>query len=57
MKKYPGLSYLLAADPKAASFYSSLPGYIQEAIRQRSDNINSFASLQTYANNLAQGDD
>ena len=57
MRKYSGLQELLGDSKEASAFYSSLPAYVQEAIRQRADNINSFASLKTYANNLTQGDD
>ncbi len=57
MRKYSGLNELLGDSNEASAFFSSLPDYVQEAIRQRADNINSFASLKTYANNLTQGDD
>ena len=57
MYKYPGLNELLKDNPEASAFYASLPDYVRDAIRQRADNINSFASLKTYANNLTQGDD
>ncbi len=57
MRKYPGLSRLLADDKEASDFFNKLPDYVKNGIRQRADNINSFASLKTYANNLTQGDD
>ncbi len=57
MHKYPGLNDLLRDNKEASAYFTSLPAYVQDAIRQRADNINSFASLKTYANNLTQGDD
>ena len=57
MRKYSGLNDLLKDDQEASSYFTSLPAYVQDAIRKRADNINSFASLKTYANNLTQGDD
>lgn len=57
MRKYSGLNDLLKDSKEADAFFTSLPAYVQDAIRQRADNINSFASLKTYANNLTQGDD
>ncbi len=57
MHKYSGLGELLGGNKDASAYFASLPAYVQDAIRQRADNINSFASLKTYANNLTQGDD
>ena len=57
MRKYSSLNDLLNDNQEASSYFFSLPAYVQEAIRQRANNINSFASLKTYANNLTQGDD
>lgn len=57
MRKYSGLNELLGDSKEANAYFTALPAYVQEAIRQRADNINSFSSLRTYANNLTQGDD
>ncbi len=57
MHKYSGLNDLLNDNQEASAYFTSLPAYVRDAIRQRADNINSFASLKTYANNLTQGDD
>lgn len=57
MYKYSGLNDLLRDNKEASTFFASLPDYVRDAISKRADNINSFASLKTYANNLTQGDD
>ncbi len=55
-KKYAALHALLEDDPQAKTYFDSLPGYVQEQMKARSGNINSFASLQDYAQNLTRGD-
>jgi hypothetical protein len=57
MYKYSGLNDLLRDSKEASAYFANLPAYVRDAIRKRADNINSFASLKTYANNLTQGDD
>lgn len=57
MRKYSGLNELLNDSKEANAYFTSLPDYVKDAIHKRADNINSFASLKTYANNLTQGDD
>ncbi len=57
MYKYSGLNDLLRDNKEASAFFASLPDYVKDGISKRADNINSFASLKTYANNLTQGDD
>jgi hypothetical protein len=57
MYKYSGLNDLLRDNKEANAYFENLPAYVKDAIRKRADNINSFASLKTYANNLTQGDD
>jgi len=56
MYKYASLNELLNYNKEASAYFSSLPAYVQDTIRQRENNINSFASLKTYARNLTQGD-
>ena len=51
------LDQLLTEDAKAAQYFSSLPDYVQQSIRTRSQSVNSLASLQDYADNLLRGDD
>jgi hypothetical protein len=57
MYKYSGLNDLLRDNKEANAYFENLPAYVKDATRKRADNINSFASLKTYANNLTQGDD
>jgi hypothetical protein len=55
-KKYSSLGALLQQDAEAKSYYENLPDYVREAIQSRGHNVNSFASLQDYAENLLRGD-
>ncbi len=55
--KYANLNALLKADPQARQYFDSLPDYVREQISSRPEGVNSLDSLQTYANNLTQGDD
>ena len=50
------LELLLREDSTARAYYSKLPDYVQQHIASRGDNVNSFASLQDYAENLLRGD-
>ena len=56
LKKYPDLYSLIDQEPEADQFYNSLPNYVREMISQRATSVNSFESLQNYADNLLQGD-
>lgn len=56
-KKYSGLRDLIQEDYEAKVYFLSLPEYVQGQIQQREDHVNSFASLQDYAENLLRGDD
>lgn len=55
-KKYPDLYNLIAEDRQAHEYFSKLPDYVQEEIDHRAGHVNSFASLQDYAENLTRGD-
>ncbi|HHV50408.1 MAG TPA: hypothetical protein PLG48_06595 [Candidatus Avimonas sp.] len=55
-KKFNNLNELLASNQSAGDFFNSLPGYVQEMIRQRSNNIKSEHQLRMYAENIVQGD-
>lgn len=57
MKVHGNLNDLLAENKKAKKFFLSLPDYVQGAISQRVNSIDSFEALQTHAHNLMQGDD
>lgn len=56
MQHYPDLFALLEKEADAKKYFNSLPDYVQEQICQRSQGVNSFASLQDYAENLTRGD-
>ena len=55
-KKYQGLNALLSECSTAQTYFSSLPDYVQGAIQQREDNIQSEDELHRYAENYLQGD-
>lgn len=55
--KYQNLNSLLQNDANASHFFAGLPDYVQETIQERADNIHNQNDLETYANNLLQGDD
>lgn len=55
-QKYHDLNALLQADDGAQQYFDELPGYVREQMQSRAENINSFASLQDYAQNLTRGD-
>lgn len=55
-QKYPDLNALLQDDAGAQQYFDELPGYVREQMQSRAKNINSFASLQDYAQNLTRGD-
>ena len=57
IKKYPDLEVLIQDDPEAKQYFTMLPDYVKDQIKQRSHNVNSLASLQDYAENLLRGDD
>ena len=54
--KYGNLDELLSNDKHANKYFLTLPGYVQEMIRQRSRGVNSFESLKHYVENLTKGD-
>ena len=55
-KKYTNLQALLRDNVEARRYFSNLPDYVQEQMTSRSGTINSFASLEDYAQNLTRGD-
>lgn len=54
--KYSSLQSLLEAEQEAQKFFNSLPDYVREHISSRGNNVNSFESLRSYADNLLSGD-
>lgn len=57
MNKYSDMYSLFAEDDEAKQYFNELPDYVQDQIKTRANNVNSFASLQDYAENLLRGDD
>ncbi|NLB80471.1 MAG: hypothetical protein GX800_02385 [Clostridiaceae bacterium] len=57
LKRYSGLEELMQNETQAKDYFFSLPEYVRVQISQRESNINSYASLQDYAENLLRGDD
>lgn len=55
--KYKDLQSLIEQDSEASRYYNELPEYVREQISSRSVDVNSYASLQDYAENLLRGDD
>jgi hypothetical protein len=53
---YSGLDDLIQGDTQAQQYYNSLPELVRDQISQRSDSVNSLASLKDYAENLLRGD-
>lgn len=54
--KYQNMYVLFESDTEAREYFEGLPDYVREQIKTRADNVNSFASLQDYAQNLLRGD-
>ena len=57
MQKYPNMYELFKNDAQAKQYFDKLPGYVQEQIKARAAGVNSFASLQDYAENLLRADE
>ena len=55
--KYKDLYAVMEAEPDAKRYFETLPDYVRETIADRAENVNSFASLKDYAQNLTRGDD
>ena len=55
--KYNDLQTLINNDTEAMKYFNSLPDYVKEQISTRGNNVNSFASLKDYVENLLRGDD
>ncbi len=55
--KYRDLYELFDGDLKARQYFDKLPAYVRDQISIRAGSVNSFESLQDYAENLLRGDD
>lgn len=56
MHKYHDMYELFQHDQDAKQYFDKLPAYVRDQISTRAENVNSFASLQDYAENLTRGD-
>lgn len=56
MKKYKSLAQLINEDDRARSYFNNLPGYVQESLWQRAHDVNSFESLQSFADRYTDHD-
>jgi len=54
--KYHDLHSLISQDKNAENYFNSLPDYVREHMNTRTDSVNSFKSMQDYAENLLRGD-
>lgn len=54
--KYSGLYELMESDTKAKEYFDALPDYVKQSMEARQQNINSFASLEDYAQNLLRNE-
>jgi len=57
MKKYPNMYELLQCEARAKDYFDHLPAHVQDQIETRFQSVNSFESLQDYAQNLLRADD
>ncbi len=55
--KYKDMYSLFEGDAEAQRYFEDLPDYMREQIQTRAGNVNSFSSLQDYAENLLRGND
>lgn len=56
-QRYSDLYNLIEHDQEANRYYSSLPGYVRQAMQMRAQNVNSIDSLRDYAENLLRDDE
>lgn len=56
-KKYSDLFKLMEDDSEAKQYFDKLPDYLQDAISQRANGVNSYESLCHYAEKLTRQDD
>ena len=54
--QYGDLYSLIEQNGEASKYFDLLSDDVQEAISQRADGVNSFASLLHYASNLSRND-
>lgn len=54
--KYSNLHRLIEQDKEAYEYFQDLPVYVQEQINGHSSGVNSYESLQDYAENLLRGE-
>ena len=54
--KYPDLYALLTGEPQAKQYFYSLPEYVRDQIGTRPQGVHSFEDLQSYVENLLNGE-
>ncbi len=57
MQHYEDLYNLIQKDEEARRYFNCLPDTVKESLAQRSDSVNSMASLRDYAENLTRDDE
>ncbi len=55
-RKYRNLHELMDNDAAAMAFYNKMPDYVQEAMQERADGIQSLQSMQACADHMTRGD-
>lgn len=56
-KTYRDMFTLMREDPEAKAYFENLPHPVREQMSTRPFNVNSFESMQSYAEKLTRGDD
>ena len=56
MPEYKDLQAMIFQNADARQYYNELPKYIREMLNERGDDLNTFDSLQRYAETLLIGD-
>ena len=57
MQKFRDMFELFEHDQTAKQYYDKLPDYVRDQIKARAGGVNSFSSLQDYAENLTRMDE
>ncbi len=55
-QRYSDMHTLLKSDANAWKYFNMLPDYVRDHISSRAGSVNTFSSLQAYAQNLLKGD-
>ncbi|ARP49950.1 MULTISPECIES: hypothetical protein [Caproicibacterium] len=55
-KTYRDMFTLMREEPQAKAYFENLPHTVREQMSTRAFRVNSFDSMQSYAENLTRGD-